>query len=321
MKFAVAGGHSKKAPGARKYIDEYTEDRKVKDALISELKSRGHSVVDCSNESATQSGELSSEVSKANASGADLFIAIHFNAASVTSGTRGTEVWYYNGSSAGKSYAKNVSSKLAKALGLTDRGAKATTSLYVLRHTSMTAILVEVCFVDAKGDVDAYNACGVSNVAKAIADGILGTSTASAAKPSASKPASSSSSSSSGSSSIKSVQKWVGTTQDGIYGPNTKKGLIKKLQSELNTQFGKGLSVDGIWGPKTAAACVNVRKGAQGNLTKTLQGGLICNGYSTNGFDGIFGSGTDSAVRSFQKSKGLSVDGIAGKNTWKALLG
>lgn len=325
MKIAVAGGHSKKAPGAKSYIDEYTEDRKVAKALVAELKRRGVSVKNCSNEKPTQSAELAEECRLANGFGADLFCAIHFNAASKTTGTRGTEVWYYMGSAEGKSYAKKVSDMLAGELGLKDRGAKATTSLYVLRHTKMTAILVEVCFVDAKGDVTAYKKLGAEGVAKAIADAILG-KTGGASKPSTSKPAetkpeTSSSSGSKGSSSVKAVQKWVGTTQDGIYGPKTEAGLIKKLQTELNKQFGKGLKVDGIWGPKTKAACVNVKKGAEGNLTKTLQGALICHGYSTNGFDGDFGSGTESAVKKFQKKEGLSADGIAGKKTWKALLG
>lgn len=179
MKIAVAGGHSKKAPGARDYIDEYTEDRKVAKALVTELKNRGHSVKNCSNEKSTQSAELKEECRLANNYGADLFIAIHFNAASRTSGTRGTEVWYYRGSSKAKSYASKVSSKLASRLGLKNRGAKSTTSLYVLHHTDMTAILVEVCFVDAKGDVNAYKKLGASGVAKAIADGLFGTSSSS----------------------------------------------------------------------------------------------------------------------------------------------
>ena len=93
------------------------------------------------------------------------------------------------------------------------------------------------------------------------------------------------------------------------------------MQSELNKQFGKGLAVDGIWGPKTRAACVNVRKGARGNITKVLQGVLICNNYDTNGFDGIFGSGTESAVRQYQAKRGISADGIAGKNTFAKLFG
>ena len=47
---------------------------------------------------------------------------------------------------------------------------------------------------------------------------------------------------------IKAVQAWVGTTVDGIYGPDTKKRLIMKLQEELNRQFGMNLVVDGIYG-------------------------------------------------------------------------
>lgn len=120
---------------------------------------------------------------------------------------------------------------------------------------------------------------------------------------------------------IAEVQAWLGCTQDGIYGPVTKKHLVKTLQHELNVQFGAGLSEDGIWGPKTRAACVNVRRGARGNITKVLQGALICNGYSTNGFDGVFGGGTESAVRSYQSDNGLSADGIAGKATFASLLG
>ena len=137
----------------------------------------------------------------------------------------------------------------------------------------------------------------------------------------------SSSNSSSGSSSIAAVQQWCNDNYsysqnvDGINGENTKKGLVKALQTELNRQCGAGLATDGIWGPKTRAACINVRQGARGNITKVLQGALICRGYNTNGFDGIFGSGTTNAVKAFQRSRGLSADGIAGKNTFAALLG
>lgn len=120
---------------------------------------------------------------------------------------------------------------------------------------------------------------------------------------------------------IAEVQAWLGCTQDGIYGPVTKKHLVKTLQHELNSQFGAGLNEDGIWGPKTRAACVNVRRGAKGDITRVLQGALICNGYNTNGFDGIFGGGTESAVKSYQSDHGLSADGIAGKATFASLLG
>ena len=317
MKIAVAGGHSAVARGAVGYIDEYIEDRKVAAALIDELKNRGHSVVNCSNEKTTQSTELAEEVRLANNSGADLFCAIHFNAG----GGTGNEVWYHSSSSKGRTYAANTSAKLASVVGWRNRGAKATKSLYVLRKTSMPAILVEVCFVDTKSDCDTYNKVGYQKIAAAIADGICGTNVGATGNTAAPSVPTSSGSSGGSNMSIRSVQAWVGTTQDGIDGPKTKAGLIRKYQTELNKQFGKGLAVDGIWGPKTNAAGVNVRKGARGNLTKTLQGRLICLGYNTNGFDGIFGDQTYNAVCSFQRSKGLSVDGIAGRNTWRALLG
>lgn len=126
---------------------------------------------------------------------------------------------------------------------------------------------------------------------------------------------------------IKQIQNWLNVTydaglvEDGIYGPKTKAALVKALQHELNVQFGAGLAEDGDFGKLTKAACVNVRKGAQGNITLILQALLICHGYSKGGFDGIFGEGTESAVEQFQAAKGLTKDGIAGKNTFAALLG
>ena len=91
------------------------------------------------------------------------------------------------------------------------------------------------------------------------------------------------------------------------------------MQTEMNKQYSSKLVVDGIYGSATNSAVRNLTVGCKGNITKTLQGLLICNGYSTNGFDGVFGSGTQTAVKSYQKKKGLTVDGIAGKNTFTAL--
>ena len=120
---------------------------------------------------------------------------------------------------------------------------------------------------------------------------------------------------------IAEVQRWLGCDDDDIYGPDTKRHLVKTLQHELNVQFGAGLAEDGIAGQKTLGKCVNVRRGARGNITRVLQGALICHGYDTGGFDGIFGGGTDSGVRAYQRDHGLAVDGIAGKATFASLLG
>ncbi|GAB3801041.1 peptidoglycan recognition protein family protein [Virgibacillus kimchii] len=107
---------------------------------------------------------------------------------------------------------------------------------------------------------------------------------------------------------------------DGIYGPRSKKAAVKAYQRELNNQFDAGLTVDGIWGPKTKEASVTVRKGARGNITRIIQGVLYGLGYSPNGFDGIFGGGTESAVKEFQRDAGIGVDGIPGPVTFKHLF-
>lgn len=62
-----------------------------------------------------------------------------------------------------------------------------------------------------------------------------------------------------------------------------------------------------------------VRFGSKGNYVCIAQDDLNTLGYSTGGLDGIFGSKTQQAVRSFQSSVGLVVDGIIGCNTWRSL--
>ena len=128
-------------------------------------------------------------------------------------------------------------------------------------------------------------------------------------------------------SSVASVQSWLNNNYsadldvDDIYGPRTKAALVKALQTELNRQCGAGLMVDGIYGNMTSSVAVCLFVGAQGNITKILQGFLICNGYSTNGFDGIFGSGTMNAVKLFQRDNDTTADGIVGPVTWMLLAG
>lgn len=169
MHIAIAGGHSANARGASGFIDEYDCDRAFVAQLIPAFESQGWYVTDCSNDAYSVGGELAEECRIANESGADLFIAVHFNAG----GGTGTEVWHYPGSSA-ESYAESVSSELASALGLRNRGAKATTGLYVLNRTTMPAILVEVCFVDTEQDADAWHATSWDALCGAVVRGLGG---------------------------------------------------------------------------------------------------------------------------------------------------
>lgn len=66
-----------------------------------------------------------------------------------------------------------------------------------------------------------------------------------------------------------------------------------------------------------------LQKGSKGANVKALQALLIGYGYSCgkSGADGDFGTGTESAVKKYQKANGLTADGVVGEKTWKKLLG
>ncbi len=83
--------------------------------------------------------------------------------------------------------------------------------------------------------------------------------------------------------------------------------------------------------PSTSGCPATVQNGSAGSLVVTLQSKLDTL-YSQKVFpnspynfhpplakDGQFGSLTESAVKDFQKKKGLSVDGVVGPITWHAL--
>lgn len=127
---------------------------------------------------------------------------------------------------------------------------------------------------------------------------------------------------------VKEVQSWVNkeytfadVITDGVYGNNTKKALIKALQTELNQNYKKSLKVDGVWGSKTKSAIKTLTKGTKNDVVKVLQAFLICNGYTKAYVDGSYGTDTYNAVKSYQSKKRLSADGKAGKNTFAKLCG
>ena len=68
------------------------------------------------------------------------------------------------------------------------------------------------------------------------------------------------------------------------------------------------------------ASYSTIRNGSRGSSVSELQRLLNQNGYNLD-VDGIFGSATEAAVRDYQRKNSLSVDGIAGNNTWGSLYG
>ncbi len=61
------------------------------------------------------------------------------------------------------------------------------------------------------------------------------------------------------------------------------------------------------------------KMGSRSEEVKKIQTALRDKGYFNSNIDGIFGTLTKNAVMRFQADYGLTVDGIAGKNTLKAL--
>ncbi|MDH6228150.1 N-acetyl-anhydromuramyl-L-alanine amidase AmpD [Streptomyces sp. MJP52] len=70
----------------------------------------------------------------------------------------------------------------------------------------------------------------------------------------------------------------------------------------------------------TFPAYTSVSTGSTGDLVRAAQHLLNQQGHGAGTVDGIFGSGTATAVKSFQTAKGLTADGVVGRRTWTALL-
>lgn len=58
-----------------------------------------------------------------------------------------------------------------------------------------------------------------------------------------------------------------------------------------------------------------LKKGMFSGYVKTIQEYLTALGFDTNGVEGDFGSGTERAVKEFQRVMGLEVDGVVGNGT------
>lgn len=66
-------------------------------------------------------------------------------------------------------------------------------------------------------------------------------------------------------------------------------------------------------------AAAAYRQGDSGGAVTTIQTKLSRWGYYSGEIDGIYGSTTAAAVRSFQQANGLTADGVAGDSTLSAL--
>lgn len=156
--------------GAVGLIDESVETRRVGNKLMLLLSKAGHTVYDCTDDYAkSEKDNLNKIVKMANKQPLDLFVSIHFN----KGGGKGVEVFTYGGKK--HLEAVNVCNALA-GLGFVNRRVKDGSHLAVVRRSNAKAMLVEVCFVDSRTDVELYKSLGADKVAQAIYKAITGES-------------------------------------------------------------------------------------------------------------------------------------------------
>ena len=280
MKIGVRGGHTELCSGASGLINELTEDRKVKDFVISKLRALGHTVIDCTppvNYTSNARIDLGYGTFTCNNNNCELYLSIHFNSAD-SPAAHGTEVCVYSAFDTAQRVVDNIA-----ALGFANRGQKLYPGYHDVRHPSCKAMIIECCFVGSVTDTNLYKQVGPEGIANAIVKGVTGQTVISSPTP---------------------------TNTNSSYNPH-----LKDWQDGFRKVY-YSIPVDGIYGPKTEAAVYKaiLKVGSYNCLVGWLQ---IRIGASP---DNIYGNVTKSKLEEFQRKHNIDVDGIAGPQVWKKLI-
>ena len=117
---------------------------------------------------------------EANEAGVDFFVSIHRNSFPQDNVVSGVESLVYDKSGIKYEMAQNINAQL-ETVGFVNLGVQARPNLVVLKRTKMPAVLVEVGFINSDVDNQLFDQ-NFSDIAQAIADGILDTLNQSAIK-------------------------------------------------------------------------------------------------------------------------------------------
>lgn len=119
----------------------------------------------------SNTSSLATRVNAANSWGADYFISLHCNA-SVNTSASGSEVYVYSDTSPAYPLGEDVLVGLHNATGLPNRGVRVNPSLYVLRKTTMPALLVEMGYLTNPVDAELLST-DPQSFARGIYNGML----------------------------------------------------------------------------------------------------------------------------------------------------
>jgi len=117
-----------------------------------------------------------------------------------------------------------------------------------------------------------------------------------------------------------------GLTADGIAGKTTQNAILQAINggSTGGSSSGNNGSSNPVTYGSTATSngytTISGTSGSTANVS-AVQSALSAKGYYNGSLDGDYGSGTEAAVKEFQRSNGLRVTGMAGPSTQRLLFG
>ena len=169
MKICLDYGHTLNGIDSGAVGNGYREQdctRELGKLIKSKLEQAGHTVIETNIDGnvSSISDSLYKRYKIANDNKVDLCVSIHFNAG----GGTGSEIYTYNAKDVAG--ASSILNNL-HIVGYQNRGIKSGNGLAMVSKPVATAMLIEVCFIDTKADMDRY-ASQKNLIAEAIAQGI-----------------------------------------------------------------------------------------------------------------------------------------------------
>lgn len=337
-KVAIDAGHggNGSTPGKRTPAGEYewNFNNTVVNAAIAKMKDYGITVLRTDDASGKSDVPLKTRTDKANSWGADAYVSVHHNANTGKWGDwTGVETYTYTGSQPkSEKLAKSVHPRIVSAMGLRDRGTKKA-NLHIVRETKMPAILTEGGYMDSNIDIKKMRDDAVlRKQGEAIADGVAeffgikvkATSTKAAAptkteSTTVSKPKSGelyrvrwswgNEASQKGAFSDLANAKATADKYPGYKVYDSKGATVYQSAEKKATSTAKAFGSAIVPYPGKL-----IRKGSKGKDVGRIQRAV---GVKA---DEVFGPATESAVKAYQKRKGLSADGIVGPSTWNVMF-